>query len=183
MLHSQYEHFEEMWNLTREKYGCQIIQNNFEMPFYRLLGNKDSSDIHGKTNFIMRLNMMFSRYAQKHRDFLINDINYLSANYGLEKWSDPFYWYMYKYSLCTAAIPSLAFSFSNIIKSIYGKNKKALVLDLDNTLWDGVVGDDGVKGIEIGNDTSLGEAYNEFQNYIKEQKQIGVLLAVNSRMI
>jgi len=181
MLHSQYEHFEEMWDNIREKYACPIIQNNFEMPFYRLLGNKDSSDIHGKTNYMMRLNMMFSKYAQKHSDFFINDINYLSASYGLERWSDPQYWYMYKYCLCTPAIPILGHSISNIIKSIYGKNKKALVLDLDNTLWDGVVGDDGVKGIEIGYDTSMGQAYSEFQNYIKLQKQIGVLLAVNSK--
>ena len=48
------------------------------------------------------------------------------------------------------AIPSLANSLANIIKSLYGRNKKALVLDLDNTLWGGVVGDDGVDGIAVG---------------------------------
>ena len=116
MIKMQYEHFEEMWNTIRAKYACPIIQNNFEMPFYRLLGNKDSSDIHGRTNYIMRLNMMFSEYAQKQSDFFINDINYLSASYGLEKWSDPLYWYMYKYCLCIPAIPMLGYSISNIIK-------------------------------------------------------------------
>ena len=181
MIKMQYEHFEEMWNTIRAKYACPIIQNNFEMPFYRLLGNKDSSDIHGRTNYIMRLNMMFSEYAQKQSDFFINDINYLSASYGLEKWSDPLYWYMYKYCLCIPAIPMLGYSISNIIKSIYGKNKKAIILDLDNTMWDGVVGEDGVKGIDIGHETAMGQAYSEFQNYIKKQKQIGVLLAVNSK--
>ena len=181
MLNSQFEHFEEMWDKIRQKYACPIIQNNFEMPFYRLLGNKDSSDIRGKTNYIIRLNMMFAEYAQEHSNFFINDINYLSASYGLERWSDPLYWYMYKYCLCTPAIPMLGNSISNIIKSIYGKNKKALVLDLDNTLWDGIIGDDGVKGIEIGYDTSMGQAYSEFQSYIKQQKKIGVLLTVNSK--
>ena len=84
-------------------------------------------------------------------------------------------------TLAMKAIPLLAFSVSNIIKSIYGKNKKALVLDLDNTLWGGVIGDDGVDGIELGEETALGETYREFQSYLKEQKSIGVLLTVDSK--
>ena len=84
---------------------------------------------------ITRLNNMLYEYAANHNNFFINDINYLSASYGLEKWSDTFFWHMYKYALAVPAIPELSFSVSNIIKSIYGKNKKALVLDLDNTLW------------------------------------------------
>ena len=107
------------------------------------------------------------------KDFYINDIHYLSAAYGLDKWSDPLYWHMYKYSLSLQAIPYLAHNVVNIIKSIYGKNKKALVLDLDNTLWGGVVGDDGVEGIEIGHETSMGQVYSEFQSYLKEQKKLG----------
>lgn len=181
MLQLQFDHFEVMWDKIRVKYACPIIQNNFEMPFYRLLGNRDSSAVNGRTNYILRLNMMISKYAQKQSNFFINDINYLSASYGLEKWSDPVYWYMYKYCLCPPAIPALSYSVSNIIKSIYGKNRKALILDLDNTLWDGVVGEDGVGGIEIGHETTVGQAYSEFQNYIKEQKQIGILLAVSSK--
>ena len=88
---------------------------------------------------------------------------------------------MYKYSLCFDAIPSLAKSVADIIKSIYGKNKKVLVCDLDNTLWGGVVGDDGVEGIQIGPEIPTGQIYSEFQQYIKELKSIGVLLAVNSK--
>ncbi len=181
MLSDQYKHFEVMWDKLKEKYDCPIIQNNFEMPFYRLLGNKDASDIHGKTNFIMRLNNFLYQYSQKHSNFYINDINYLSANFGLERWADPLYWHMYKYCLCVSAIPNLAFSISNIIKSIFGRNKKALVLDLDNTLWGGVIGDDGVEGIEIGKETPMGQVYSEFQAYLKEHKDLGILLNVNSK--
>jgi predicted enzyme involved in methoxymalonyl-ACP biosynthesis len=85
MLDDQYRHFEAMWERLYEKYNCPIIQNNFEMPFYRLLGNKDASDIHGRTNYLSRLNSLFYKFAQKHSNFYINDINYLSASYGLEK--------------------------------------------------------------------------------------------------
>ena len=70
---------------------------------------------------------------------------------------------------------------ADIIKSIYGKNKKVLVCDLDNTLWGGVVGDDGVEGIQIGPEVPVGQIYSEFQQYVKELKSIGVLLAVNSK--
>jgi len=124
---------------------------------------------------------MFSEYAENNQDLVINDINYLSARYGLQKWSDPQDWYLYKYSLAIDAIPFLAFSVANLIKSIFGKNKKVLVLDLDNTLWEGVIGDDGPEGIELGEDTSIGQAFSEFQKYIKMHSDIGVLLAINSK--
>lgn len=184
-LSKVYGHFETMWKKLRDLYHCPIIQNNFEAPFYRLMGNRDAVDIHGRLSFINRLNQMFGEYARKAEaegdSFFINDINYLSACYGLDKWSDPQAWHMYKYACCIPAIPSLSFSVANIIKSVYGKNKKGLVLDLDNTLWGGIVGDDGVDGIEIGNETNLGQVYLEFQNYLKMQKDIGVILAVDSK--
>ena len=178
---SAYQHFVVMWDKLRETYACPIIQNNFEMPFYRIMGNRDAVDVHGRIHFLNRLNEKFYDYAENHENFYINEIQYLSSCYGLDKWADPFFWHMYKYCLCLDAIPNLAFNVSNIIKSIYGKNKKALVLDLDNTLWGGIVGDDGVENLEIGQETSLGQVYSEFQNYIKMQKQLGVMLNVNSK--
>lgn len=181
LLEAEYQRFASMWETLEATYQCPIIQNNFEMPEYRLLGNKDASDIHGRMNFLTRLNLRFYEYAQTHEHLYINDINYLSASYGLERWSDPLFWHMYKYSLCLTAVPYLAFNIANIIKSIYGKNKKALVLDLDNTLWGGVVGDDGVEGIEIGHETSMGQVYSEFQGYLKELKDMGIMLNVDSK--
>ncbi len=181
LLEQEYQHFEVMWDKLRETYHCPIIQNNFEYPSYRLLGNRDASDIHGRTNFITRLNQRFYEYAQTHEQFYIHDINYLAADYGLEKWSDPFYWHMYKYCCCMDAIPRLAFSVSNIIKSLFGKNKKAFALDLDNTLWGGIVGDDGVENLSIGPETSMGQVYTEFQQYLKAHKKLGVLLNVVSK--
>jgi FkbH-like protein len=79
------------------------------------------------------------------------------------------------------AIPYLAFNIANIIKSIYGKNKKGMVLDLDNTLWGGVIGDDGVDNIVLGPEESEGQVYSEFQRYVKEQAQLGVILNIDSK--
>ena len=181
MLEDQYRHFEAMWQALEQKFACPVIQNNFDRPNYRLMGNRDVWDIHGRSNFISRLNQKFYAYAAAHEHFYINDIDYLSADYGLTAWGDAFYWHMYKYAMCLDAIPSLAGSVANIIKSLYGRNKKALVLDLDNTLWGGVVGDDGVDGLAIGPEVPEGQVYAEFQSYCKALKSIGVVLAVDSK--
>ena len=180
-LASVYGEFEGMWEHLREKYGCPIIQNNMEFPNVRLLGNSDCVNIHGHVNFINRLNAKFAEYAASHDNFYIHDINYLAARIGLDNFYDPFYMFMYKYAVAVPAIPEFSYSLSHIIKAIYGKNKKAFVLDLDNTLWGGVVGDDGPENLEIGKETAEGEAYLAFQEYLKSHKDIGVLLNISSK--
>lgn len=175
------DRFTGLWDSLAGRYHCPIVQNNFEYPFYRLMGNKDASDNHGRVNFVTMLNVGFYDYAQTHENFYICDVNYISASYGLEKWSDPYYWHMYKYGVAVPAIPYLSFEVAKIIKSIYGKNKKAFNLDLDNTLWGGIVGDDGAENLEIGQETSMAQTYSEFQEYIKAHTQFGVMLTVNSK--
>lgn len=181
LLIQEYSRFEQMWKTISETYHCPVIQNNFELPFYRLMGNRDCWDHRGRTNFVTRLNQKFYDFADSHDWLYINDISFISAAYGLKKWSDPSFWNMYKYAMCVEAIPEFSFNLANIIKSIFGKNKKALALDLDNTLWGGVVGDDGVTGIQIGQETGVSQSYYEFQSYVKSLKSLGVLLTVCSK--
>lgn len=181
LLSDEYQRFELMWQALEKRFQGIIIQNNFDRPNYRLLGNRDIWDFHGRSNFIFELNRKFYQYAQQHNNFYINDLEYLAEEYGLSKWGDSLYWHMYKYAMCLDAIPYVAQSIANIIKSIYGKNKKVLALDLDNTLWGGIVGDDGVESIKIGPEVSQGQVYSEFQRYCKKLKDIGVVLAVDSK--
>ena len=181
LFSAQMKHFETMWQAIESKYHCPVIQNNFELPYFRLMGNRDNYDFRGRVNFVNRLNAAFADYAASREGFYINDINYLSACYGLDEWSNPAYWHMYKYCMCVSAIPDFAFNLAGIIKSVFGKNKKSLVLDLDNTLWGGVVGDDGVDGIEIGQETHMGQVYSEFQKYLGLVKDTGVMLTVCSK--
>lgn len=181
LLDSELSKFKTIYDSLKAKFAVPILQNNFEKPFFRLLGNKDSYDLHGRVNFINRLNLELSKIATTRDDLYLIDLDYISSDYGLKKWSDPFYWYMYKYALAVPAIPYLSFNVANVIKSIYGKNKKGLVLDLDNTLWGGVVGDDGVNEICIGKEESEGQAFFDFQKYIKLHKDLGVLLNVDSK--
>ena len=181
MLETEYSKFEQMWTKIKETYHCPIIQNNFEMPFYRLMGNKACSDFRGRINYLTRLNEKFYDFADRTEGFYINDINYISAAFGLKQWSDPSYWNMYKYAMCVDAIPEFSFNLANIVKSVFGRNKKALALDLDNTLWGGVVGDDGVDGIQIGQETGVAQSYYEFQTYVKSLKDLGIILTVCSK--
>ena len=181
LLDADFDRFKAMWEKIETKYHCPVIQNNFEFPAYRILGNADCYNVAGHVRYINSLNERLSAYAREHKDFYIEDIQYLSASYGLDNWADPLYWHMYKYALSMEAIPTLSYNVACIIKSIYGKNKKVLALDLDNTLWGGIVGDDGPENLEIGQETSMGQVYSEFQDYIKKHKDIGVILTVDSK--
>ena len=180
-LRAQTGRFEAMWENIKKTFSCPIIQNNFEKPYFRVMGNRDAFDPRGRVNFTNRLNQAFYDYAREHEGFYINDVDYLSSDYGLLRWADPSYWNMYKYAMSLQAIPAFAHSVCNIIRSIFGRAKKALCLDLDNTLWGGVVGDDGADGIEIGQETGPAQAYYDFQSYLKELKSAGVLLTVCSK--
>ena len=180
-LQVEFNRFKTMWESLQTRFACPVIQNNMERPCYRLMGNKDISALDGKTNFISRLNQLFYAYSQNHSQFFIHDIDYLASEYGLSRWHDPRAWYSYKYCLAINAIPEFAFSLANIIKSIFGFNKKVITLDLDNTLWGGVIGEDGREGISIGPELPMGQIYSDFQYYLKQLKTIGILLTIASK--
>lgn len=180
-LQRELERFASLWKKIETVFSCPIIQNNFELPDTRALGHLEASDSRGVLHFIARLNGEFAAYAQSHTNFHLNDIHYLSAWYGLERWHDRTAWYAYKYALSLEAIPLLAHSVATIIGAIYGKRRKCLVLDLDNTLWGGMIGEDGVERIQIGRETAVAEAYTGFQEYLKALKNRGVMLAACSK--
>ena len=180
LIKNEIERYKSIWS-SLSKYNCPLIQNNFDYTINRSLGNLDFYDIHGKTYFINQLNDKFSQEARVIKHLYINDINYLSSYIGLKNWFDKSLWYQAKYALSMSSIPELAFNISKIINSIFGKSKKCLVLDLDNTCWGGMIGDDGLDGISIGVETAISEAYTSFQKHVKELKQMGVVLAVCSK--
>lgn len=180
LLNNEIQRYKSIWS-SLAKYDCSIIQNNFDYTIDRSLGNLDCYDIHGKTYFINQLNSEFSKEAREIKNLYINDINYLSSYIGLQNWFDKSLWHQAKYAHSFDSIPELAFNISKIINAIFGKTKKCLVLDLDNTCWGGVIGDDGLDGIHIGTETAIAESYTKFQQYVKELKQRGITLAVCSK--
>lgn len=180
-LDGEYNKYLSIWENIKKKYKAVIIQNNFEYPNYRLLGNKDISDIHGLSNFLMRLNDKFYEYVENNQSFFICDINYIAADYGLSRWHSDKLYALYKLPCDLMAFPDIAYNVSNIIKSIYGKNKKALAVDLDNTLWGGVISEDGAENVKVGPEIPDGEIYLDFQKYLKKLKSLGILLNVVSK--
>jgi FkbH-like protein len=173
--------FESLWEKIHTELGALIIQNNFDLPHLRPLGNLEASEVFGRSSFLSRLNTEFASYARNHSRFLINDILYLSAQVGLDAWVDQNYWYRFHMALSPTATVALAQNVAGIVKSVYGKSKKCLVLDLDNTLWGGIVGDDGVRGLMLGREHPVGEAFLDFQLYVKDLQRRGVILAICSK--
>ena len=176
-----YNQFLCCWNSLQAKYSAIIIQNNFELPSSRICGNLEASQSNSMIKFVNKLNDMFACYADEHDTFYINDINYLSAYFGLEKWFDRNFYNLYKFAFSYEMIPHYAYNLAAIIVASLGKSKKCLVLDLDNTLWGGIIGDDGIAEIKIGHETAAGEGFYEFQQYVLSLKKRGVILAVCSK--
>ena len=170
-----------IWDKLQEKIGCPIIQNNFEMLPYRVMGNMDRVHITGKQYFIEEVNRLLATKIREKKDIFLNDIHYLSASYGLDRWFEDNAWYFFKYPFSPDAFPIVANNIANIIKSYFGKNKKAIIVDLDNTLWKGLIGEDGTEGILLGIETPEGMLYQDFQQYLKDVKERGIVLNICSK--
>jgi FkbH-like protein len=177
----EYGRFEAVWRRLLEQSDCLILQNNFDPPPLNPLGHLGSSAPFGQQRFVARLNAALAAFAEEQPRLRINDIHRLAALTGLSAWSTPRYWLGYKMAVTPEAAVALAHQTAKIVRAALGKTKKCLVLDLDNTLWGGVIGDEGVEGLRLGNETPEGEAYSAVQRYCKELKARGVLLAVCSK--
>jgi FkbH-like protein len=180
-VEAELSRYRQIWNSIEANLGCQIIQNNFETPPHAMLGNMDAYSPGGLSRFVMQLNIAFAQEAATRPRLLLQDVNGISARLGLRRWFDWDRYFSYKILLTPEANLELARSLNSLVKALYGKSRKVLVLDLDNTLWGGVIGDDGVDQIQIGRETPVGEAYAAFQEYCLSLRNRGVLLAVCSK--
>lgn len=180
-LDFNFQRFKSIWDNLVSKFDCKIIQNDFDYAPYRVLGNMDSYDYRGINALINAMNQFFYKEANENNHLLINDLAYTQSQYGINQFSEPKYWHLYKYAMSVKYIPFFVYNLANIIKAIYGKNKKVLNIDLDNTLWGGVIGDDGQSGIVLSNGNPNGEAFLELHKYLKALKESGVVLTINSK--
>jgi FkbH-like protein len=175
------DRFRRIWSSLQQHIDCQIIQNNFELPANAILGNLDAVSPGGRTRFINELNLELARAAAENPRLLLQDIQSLSARLGLNQWFDFDRWFSYKLATTIEGSFAIARSLASIVQAMYGRSRKCLVLDLDNTLWGGVIGDDGPDKIQIGRETAVAEAYTAFQEYCLSLRNRGILLAVCSK--
>jgi len=159
--------------------GCEIILNNFHGLPSRQLGNLESRVPGGPANFIRRVNLALADAAPPFVH--IHDVCGLAERKGLDKWFDVRDWHESKQPVAADNISEFVRGTASIAAAILGRVYKCAVVDLDNTLWHGVIGDDGVEGIQIGQGSGSGEAFLAFQIFLKSLRDRGVLLAVSSK--
>lgn len=159
--------------------GCQIFQTNIVIPSERPLGNLEGSVYYSRSEFLKAINRDL---ALDHPDGItMVDMDYIASYTGKALWFDHAAYFLSKTGYSMDALPAVCKEFARLIASARGKVRKCLVLDLDNTIWDGVVGDDGYDGINLNPHDAVGEAYRYFQKYLLELKNRGVILAVCSK--
>jgi FkbH-like protein len=178
-LHDHIQRWQLVWDAIRRQSGASIIQLGFAIPAFDEFGHLGGGIPGSKTQLLRDLNMTLAREART-RDIGFVDTDAIAAQFGKASWFDDRNWYWAKIALSSRALPALARHSSAVLAARAGLSRRCLVLDLDNTLWGGVIGDDGLSGIRLGGGPE-GEAYQEFQRNIKALADRGVVLAVCSK--
>jgi FkbH-like protein len=168
-----------LWRIARDTLQCQVIQSNFVAPPWRILGNLDARHPAGFSGYVARVNQALVDNAPS--DVTIHDVDHLAALSGRWRFSDDRFYHHAKLPCSPELMVDYAHSLASLILVNLGILRKCLVLDLDNTLWGGVIGDDGIGGIKLGQGDAEGEAFVEFQKYVKALGERGVILAVCSK--
>ncbi|WP_159013174.1 HAD family hydrolase [Acidisoma sp. S159] len=170
----------ECWRLAHETFRCPVIQQAPLPVHASLLGQNEHRLPGSKATFIRRFNAELRPIAEEaHIDILSLDER--AARDGLAAWHDHGLWLRAKQEVSPFAAPMYGELIGRMIAARQGRSYKCLVLDLDNTLWGGVIGDDGMEGIVLGQGSALGEAFLAFQDYARELARRGVILAVCSK--
>ncbi|HEY6430782.1 MAG TPA: HAD-IIIC family phosphatase [Acetobacteraceae bacterium] len=169
-----------VWRLARDAFNCPIIHQTALPAYPPLLGSNEHRLPGSKSAFTARLNAALRPIADEAGVHLLA-LDIRASRDGLAAWHNPTYWHHAKQEIAPAAAPAYGELVARLLGALQGRSAKCLVLDLDNTLWGGVVGDDGVDGIIVGQGTASGEAYVAFQDYCRELSRRGVILAICSK--
>jgi FkbH-like protein len=164
----------------KQKTASHIIINNFAMPEFPGAGIYDYQTKSSLLNFVRNINLKLLDLKEIYPGVYINDVDYMVTKKGLDNLLDRKMWYVAKNPYNSNYYLGLAEEYAKIIRAIYGMAKKCIVLDLDNTLWGGIVGEDGFNGIKLG-ESYPGKCYKDFQRELLKLTQRGIILAVNSK--
>jgi FkbH-like protein len=171
---------ERLLKLLRTRLVCSVLIHNFLAPIHNCCGLFDFQHPDGAANLVRKLNIALVEMVNRYSGVYVVDFENLAGRLGKRQIMDPKMWYLAKNPYKTVLYQNLATEYLKYLKSIYGVQKKCIVLDLDNTLWGGLAGEDGINGIQLGDDYP-GKCYQDFQRELLKLNQRGVLLAVNSK--
>jgi FkbH-like protein len=167
------------WKRLSDSLSCHIIQPLFDYPAAEAYGYLAGSLPGGRTRVIDLLNLRLREEAPANVSIL--DMAAVQREVGSKRWEDELAWTRYRQHPAPEALPELGEVYMAHLRAVLGLSRKVLVTDLDNTLWRGVIGEDGLDGIGIGPGSPEGETYLHLQRYILDLKRRGILLAVCSK--
>ncbi len=168
------------WDRLLEGGSVTVIHHNYCLPLERPFGNYTSQCPASFPFAVRRINDLLAEASASRKGVAVVDNDYQAAYHGKREWLSERFWCQAKQALSPKFLPPLAKVVSDVILARLGAMAKCVVLDLDNTLWSGILGDDGVDGIELG-DAGVGLAFQRFQRSIAQLKDRGILLAVCSK--
>jgi FkbH-like protein len=163
--------------LERSKVATAVL--TFDLPPHRVLDEQDGLAPGGLSWHIRMTNLEIG--ARLSGNAALIDAEALQYRVGANHWYDSRLYFLCKQPFAMEALPEITHTLAAALTGLLGRGRKVLVLDLDNTLWGGVVGDDGLQGLDLGPETAEGEAFATFQTYIKSLSQRGIVLAVCSK--
>jgi len=170
-----------LWDAAGEA-GARVVQHTFAIPPETATGHLGAKLPGSRYAMSRALDARLGEAAAAAGPHVaLLDCERLAGQFGKERWFDPRYWHLAKQAVALDALPLLARHTAALIAAQLGLSRKCLVLDLDNTLWGGIVGEDGLAGIRLGAGSPEGEAYVAFQEYVLALKRKGVVLAVCSK--
>jgi len=169
-----------VWDAIRGNTNALVIQSNYVMPYERLFGNYDLKHAGSWYDTVGEINRRIVVRARERNNVLVNDVNALASWFGYRTWFDERFWDLAKSFCAVEHLPAVAQNITDISLAARGRTVKCIVLDLDNTLWGGVVGDDGVDGILLSAHGD-GEAFHRFQSFLLGLRKRGILLCVCSK--
>lgn len=178
-LHDQLNRWRMVWESIRRNSAATIIQHGFALPALDAFGHLGPGIPGGRGSLLRALNEQLASAARQAGVGFV-DIDALAAQFGKSGWFDDRNWHWAKIALSSRALPTLARHTAAVLAGRVGLSRRCLVMDLDNTLWGGVIGDDGLGGIRLGGGPD-GEAFQEFQRTIKALASRGIVLAVCSK--
>jgi FkbH-like protein len=174
----QYLH--KLFEAIKINIHSKVIFHLFELPTNPSYDIAEIQNRNGQRNFIDQINTSIIKFSKDYKDIYFVDLNIIREKLGDSNYYDRRYWYIGKVPYTLDALKEIAREQFKIIKALYGRTKKCLVLDCDNTLWGGIIGEDGIEDIKIGN-TYPGNMYLDFQRQILNLFNKGVILAINSK--
>lgn len=171
-------YYRSLWDSVLKLNPCVILQANFVLPFENALDQLEINVPYSKTIFLTKLNLALMDHPKQVH---LIDENGLSNEIGKSRWFDSANAFLNKAPYAYEHLPQTVWIYVRKIMALRGSYRKVLVLDLDNTLWGGVIGDDGVEGLQLDPNHALGEAFLAFQSFVLSLKEKGIFLAVCSK--